>query len=204
MTRAEVLQSEICEIVTITDLELRGEVFYAKSFYECRFVNCDLSEAVMENCIFSDCSFEGCNLTMVKLNHSRLSNTSFVKCKMVGVDFTAADWPEVPLKKRRDCSLKFEGCALNYSIFISMNLLAVHFDGCSLKEVGFEGADMRGASFVGCDLQGALFADTNLSKADFSEAKNYSIDVRRNNVSRAIFAQPEALSLLYALDITLQ
>jgi len=46
-----------------------------------------------------------------------------------------------------------------------------------------------------------MFVKTNLMNADFSEAINYNIDVRLNEVKKAIFTLPDAINLLQHLGI---
>jgi hypothetical protein len=48
--------------------------------------------------------------------------------------------------------------------------------------------------FVGCDL----------SEANFVSAQNYQINAAENTLHQARFALPEAVALLYSLDIILE
>ncbi|MBU0570367.1 pentapeptide repeat-containing protein [Patescibacteria group bacterium] len=56
-------------------------------------------------------------------------------------------------------------------------------------------------SFTNTDFEKSVFSKTNLAKANFNGAKNYYIDVRQNNIKKAHFSLPEALSLLNSLDV---
>ena len=47
------------------------------------------------------------------------------------------------------------------------------------------------------------FRQCNLTRANFEEATGYAIDVKLNEVSKARFSLPEAVSLLRSLDIVL-
>jgi len=90
---------------------------------------------------------------------------------------------------------------MNYSIFIGLYMYQAMFNECSLKESCFEDADLEKAIFHNTDLTSATFNNTNLTKADLSTAKNYNINVGANKLHKAKFSLPEAMSLLYSMDI---
>jgi len=69
--------------------------------------------------------------------------------------------------------------------------------------VDFREADLAKTNFDGTDLSESLFLNTNLSKADFSGAKNYAISPEKNTLKGAKFSLPEAMSLLFNLDLVL-
>jgi len=48
-----------------------------------------------------------------------------------------------------------------------------------------------------------MFGNTNLTEADLSRACNYRIDPAQNVLGQAKFSLPEAMSLLYSMDIVL-
>jgi hypothetical protein len=48
-----------------------------------------------------------------------------------------------------------------------------------------------------------MFSSTNLTKADLSTAKNYHIPPEQNILKGTRFSLPEAMSLLYSMDIIL-
>lgn len=192
------------ETISFADLSLQEIELIGKHFDSCRFDHCDFSNAVFSECTFTDCCFTNCNLSLVRIPHSQLSSISFTGCKMVGIDWTAAEWRTTTTKKKIPFAIAFDNCILDYSIFMTMNLYKVRFGGCSLREVGFEGARMECADFTNSDLSGALFADTELTKADFSVARNYTINACRNKLTQAKFSMPEATALLYALDIRIE
>ena len=70
-------------------------------------------------------------------------------------------------------------------------------------DVDFRECDLSQADFAGTDLADSLFLATNLTQADFSRARNYQIDPSQNIVDEAKFSLPEAMSLLYSMDIVL-
>jgi uncharacterized protein YjbI with pentapeptide repeats len=75
---------------------------------------------------------------------------------------------------------------------------------CVAIEVDFRDADLSKADFTGSDLSNSIFISTNLREADLSQARNYSIDPGKNTLSQTKFSLPEAMSLLYSMDIVLE
>jgi uncharacterized protein YjbI with pentapeptide repeats len=67
--------------------------------------------------------------------------------------------------------------------------------------VDFREADLSKADFGGSDLSDSLFLNTTLVEADLSRARNYTIAPNANELRKAKFSLPEAMSLLYNLDI---
>ena len=67
----------------------------------------------------------------------------------------------------------------------------------------FREADLTNADFSGSDLGQSLFLNTNLSEADLSTARNYHIAPEHNVLKGARFSLPEAMSLLFNMDIVL-
>jgi uncharacterized protein YjbI with pentapeptide repeats len=49
-----------------------------------------------------------------------------------------------------------------------------------------------------------VFGNTDLSKANLSKAYNYHIDASQNKLKGTRFSLPEAMSLLYSLEIILE
>lgn len=187
-----------------TDVIAPNASLHEVHFDGCSFTGCDFSGTTFESCTFADCHFVNCNLSLLKIPNTQIENSSFTDCKMIGINWAEAHWRKSPNKKKQTFTITFCRCVLNYSIFIGLNLMGAKFKECSLREIGFEGADLECADFSGSDLSEALFADTNLTKADLSSAKNYTVNVQRNRVTKAKFAMPEAMSLIYALDIVIE
>ncbi len=84
---------------------------------------------------------------------------------------------------------------------MALSLPKMRIEECIIRDVDFREADMTSASFTGSDLTESLFGSTTLKNADFRGARNYQIDPLRNTITGAKFSLPEALSLLYALEI---
>lgn len=65
-------------------------------------------------------------------------------------------------------------------------------------------ADFSERDFRNTDFEKSIFSKTNLYKVNFKGAKNYYIDIKNNNIKKAKFSLPEALSLLDTLDIEIE
>lgn len=178
---------------------LKQKVLEDKKFYGCTFIKCNFSETLFKGCKFCDCSFENCNLSMIKVNASTFSNISFSNSKVVGVNWTEASWPRVKL----NCPIQFLKCSISHSTFLGLNLREVNIRECVAKDADFRESDLTQADLRHTDFTDSLFMETNLTGADLSNARNYIIDVALNRVKKAKFSLPEAMSLLYCLDIDL-
>lgn len=168
-------------------------------FYDCHFEACAFGERVLQNCRFVACTFEKCDLSLAQIPGTAFSATRFLDSRVIGVDWTQADWSGVSLGQ----PIGFERCALSHSTFIGLSLPGIQIKGCLAADVDFREADLSGADFSNSDLDQSLFANTNLSKADFRTARNYHIAPGQNVLKGARFTLPEAMSLLYNLDIDL-
>jgi len=161
----------------------------------CRFLNCDYSDADLSGFIFTECEFIACNLSLIKLGKTAFKDVRFKDCKMLGLHF-------------EDCSdflfqVGFENCQLNLSSFFKRKLKQTSFKNTGLQEVDFTEADLTAAIFDQCDLSNATFDRTNLEKADFRSAFNYSIDPENNRIKKAKFSVAGLPGLLfkYGIDI---
>jgi len=92
---------------------------------------------------------------------------------------------------------------MNFSSFLGLNLEKVILNHCILHEVSFEDANLSFTDCRGSDFENSRFAHTNLTSADFRGAINYQIDPILNTLKKTKFSLPEAMSLLYNLNIIL-
>lgn len=182
------------------NLDLVGTTLEGIRFRDCSFTRCNFSEATLARCRFSDCQFQDCNLSLATLTGSGFDGVAFVDCKMVGIHWTKAHWPRVRVAK----ALAFRRCVLNDSSFFGLDLRECKLVECRAIDVDFTDANCEDAVFRETDLRDSVFARTRLVGADFTDAQNYRIDIFNNDIKRARFSLPEAVSLLYSLDIELQ
>jgi fluoroquinolone resistance protein len=181
------------------ELALAHRELVASEFYDCQFIRCSLLEAVLRKCRFINCTFQNCDLSLGQFPETVWSGALFEDTKLLGINWTLASWPAAGLGE----PLQFVRCALNHATFLGLELREASFLDCTLLNVDFREADLSQAQFAGSDLLGSLFAQTNLTQADFSRARNYQIDPALNILKQAHFSLPEAMALLYSLDIVL-
>ncbi len=174
-------------------------VYSGLRFEECRFESCDLSDCTLEDCKLVDTEFINCNLSLLQVRDTAFRGVKFTDCKLVGINWTRAHWQRV----RMSAQLEFERCILNDSSFAGLHLPQIRMVECRICDADFSGTDCEQADFSHSDFTHSTFHHTNLKGADFREARNYSIDITRNDVSRAKFTLPEATALLRGLDIEL-
>lgn len=171
----------------------------SNEFYDCTFDHCSLVGSTFRTCRFVSCVFRDCDLSLIQVPHCSFTTTRFEKSRVIGVDWTQAHWPAKGLGE----PIGFSECAISHSTFIGLKLPRIRIRGCVALDVDFREASLVKADFTGTDLSGSLFLGTDLTEADLSQARNYRIDPSQNVLKRAKFALPEAISLLYSLDIVL-
>jgi fluoroquinolone resistance protein len=174
----------------------QGETL-AGEFTDCKFVNCSFEAAVFSHCKFSGCTFQGCNLSLIEISGSSFPATRFEKSKLIGVNWTQGNWSQSKFNPLDG----FHNCAISHSTFIGLALKGIQIKNCLANEVDFRDADLSKVNFRGTDLRKSLFFNTNLTKADLSQARNYQIDPGNNILKNAKFSLPEAMALLYSMDI---
>ncbi len=181
------------------EANLNGQRLVSSQFVECTFVNCSFVETVLLDCRFSNCTFKDCDMSLLQVPGSIFSGTHFTDSKLIGINWTHGDWGSNLLQE----PLIFTRCVLNHSTFIGLELKEFQIKDSIASDIDFREADLTQSDFGGTDLAESLFSRTNLTKADFSRARNYNISPEENILTRAQFSLPEAMSLLYNLDIKL-
>ena len=169
-------------------------------FHDCVFSRCRMVESILRECRFVGCTFQRCDLSLGQVPETAFFSTRFEHCNLVGIDWTQATWGSVGLGE----PLAFLESAISHSTFIGLDLKGIQIKDCVAHDVDFREADLSRADFSGTDLADSLFLHTNLAQADLSGALNYRIDPAQNALAGAKFSLPEAMSLLYAMDIVLE
>ena len=90
-------------------------------FDNCTFKNCNFSGTQFKHCKFIDCHFYQCNLSNIHIGYSHFNEVFFDHCKMIGIDWTRAHWPNLALYS----PLKFSHCILNDSSFQTLIFVKV-------------------------------------------------------------------------------
>ncbi len=181
--------------LTFDHLNYSGDFFEDKEFEECIFTKCSFIECTFKHCKFLNCTFVECTLSAIKPINSSFNEVVFKESKVIGFDWTKATSIR---------SLAFEKSQLTYSNFSQLKLPLLKIRDSVAHEVNFSEAHLFGGDFQGTDFLKAVFSQTNLSKANFRKAFNYSINFKYNNISKAKFSLPEAMSLLNSLEIELE
>ncbi|MEM8860817.1 MAG: pentapeptide repeat-containing protein, partial [Chloroflexota bacterium] len=140
---------------------------------------------------------ENCDLSLISVQDSSFREVKFIKTKVVGVNWTAADWPNIPPSKS---PINFSECVLDYSTFIGLTLNRIKFENCKANDLEFSDASLVGADFRGTTLTKSRFNNTNLTEANFEGASEYNIDVTKNNLRKAKFSLPEAYALVHSIE----
>jgi len=172
-----------------------------KEFTSCLFVKCSFLETVFKECHFDHCTFRKCDLSLVHLKDCSFSETRFEDSQVIGVDWTETTWANAKFSLAKP--VDFQNCVINFSTFMGMNLKQINILKCVAREVSFEDANLSGANCSFTDFTSSRFLHTNLTGADFTGAKNYTIAAHFNTLKKTKFSLPEAMSLLYSLDIVL-
>jgi uncharacterized protein YjbI with pentapeptide repeats len=184
---------------TFEGLVCQSEEITSKEFYGCVFTQCSFVEAVLSGCRFSDCTFKDCDLSLVRVAGCSFTNTRFERSRVMGVNWTEASWSGGGFLN----SVDFFDCLISHSTFIGLSLRGVNIIGCIAKDVDFSEANLSQAKCTSTDFSESRFSHTDLTEADFTGATNYAIDATHNVLKKTRFSLPEAMSLLYSLDIIL-
>ena len=197
--KAQINSTEVYTEKHFTSMDLSRQEIVETEFAGCWFKSCTLRETVFSGCHFDECIFEACDLSMMKVSQSQFMDCKFTRCQLVGIN-----WTEMELSKSRlKAPFSFEGCVLNHSTFIGMPLKDLVMKDCTARNVDFSESVLQKADLRGTDLAESRFAQTDLGGVDLRGTKNYAIDPNLNTIKGAHFALPEALSLLYSMDIVL-
>jgi uncharacterized protein YjbI with pentapeptide repeats len=177
------------------DIHWQTEAPPRGAYDQCRFVHCNLSNAVLTDYHFTDCLFADCDFSNADLRGVVFNDALFQECKLTGLHF--GDCHKIPF------GVRFKGCILTLASFEKMMLRKTIFEDCRLTETDFSGADLRESVFTGSHLDRAIFNGCNLEKADFRNVYQCTIDPALNRMRKARFSLEGLPGLLaaYGLDI---
>ena len=180
-------------------LTLRGGQVRGRMFETCTFVKCSFRETEFKDCKFRSCVFRGCDLGMARLKGCEFSEVRFEGSQLIGINWTETAWEKGVFLKPVD----FINCALNHSSFLGLNLKKVSLVRCTAQDVDFAEANLSACDCSYTDFRESRFLHTDLSEANFTGAQNYAISPAQNILKKTKFSLPEAMALLYGLDIVL-
>lgn len=169
------------------------EAFSHGKFSDCEFIHCQFLETNFRSARFLGCSFKHCQLQMVKMDQCYFQESVFDEVKIIGGEFYK-------------CSKTLFSIHCKNSILLSCNfshlpMKKTDFSGSKLQECFFNETSLSSSNFQKTDLMGTQFHHSDLSQSDFRGAKNYAIDPKVNNLKKARFHLPEALSFLHFFGI---
>jgi len=164
-------------------------------FDSCTFIKCDFSKSVMYKCKFTECTFINCDLSLSSLQSCTFNDVEFDNSKLLGISWSKCEEP---------FDVTFNYCNLSQNSFHMLDLRALKFKNSLVKDCGFEECNLEKAVFDNCDLQLSVFINNNLKKANFETSRNYLIDPKQNDIEKAQFSLPEALSFLSLLPIKIK
>jgi fluoroquinolone resistance protein len=196
--RGDFHEDEIFKGLAWDNEELRG-----LTFANCTFNKCSFKEAAFRACRFQHCTLTRCDLSLATVDACTFSNTRFQDSKLIGIDWTKAAWGKKEIHRLLK-ALDFYGCVLNYSSLLGLTLAGAAIQKCIAKEVDLSEANLSQADCTYTDFAGSQFRHTDLTEADFTGATNYAINPQLNTLKKTKFSLPEALSLLYSLDIEIR
>ncbi len=185
-----------------TDITLTKSVIDSVLFTLCTFKQSNFSESTFKSCRFEKCHFIDCNLSLLKVTDSHFLEVNFLKSKLIGINWSEAVYKTKSLLQRKP--FDFDHCVLNHSVFFGLNLQGIKMSNCSAINTNFEETDFSRADCTKSDFKNAHFNHTNLTETNFKGAVNYTISSQTNTLKKTRFSLPEAISLLYNLDIVLE
>ncbi len=101
-----------------TDEQIGPDGLEASVFFECEFKNCSFQGAILRDCRFVDSAFLGSDLSLVEIPGSTFSNVHFEDSKIIGVNWSRANWTLPFLKER----ISFSRSVLDHSTFLGLKL----------------------------------------------------------------------------------
>ncbi len=186
--------------LTFESVTIDNETIASKEFDSCVFRKCAFLETRFRGCRFLNCTFQDCEMNLIHVEDCSFTEARFEDSKVIGVDWTQASWAKKGLLN----SIHFYRCVVNHSTFAGLLLKRMTMTECTARDIDFSEADLTQANCTGTDFAQSRFWQTNLTNADFRGAQNYAIAAQLNTLKRTRFSLPEAMSLLYSLDIILE
>src|SRR6185369_14557755 len=92
-------------------------------------------------------------------------------------------------------------CVLKYVNFSQLRWKKAVVTDCDAHDSDFRGAQLVGADFRKTRFRSCRFSGSDLQKANFGFAEGYDLDLRTENLKKAIFSMPEALNLLAPFEL---
>ena len=190
------VMNEVISDQTFSSSNLENQRLENAEYENCQFIDCNFNQHDFSNIIFNECTFKTCNLSMVSMSKTALRSVSFIECRLTGIEF-------------QDCNpflfaIHCEGCPMEFSTFVQMDLKRSTFSDCQLINVDFTGADLSGLELRGCDLYDAIFESTILEDCNFINARNYTIHPDKNKLKGSRHSIHQVRGLLDHYDLIIE
>lgn len=190
----------IYEHETFSRLNLNEICFENCKFTECVFESCVFEKLDFVDCVFLDCKFISCRISNPLAKNSKMSNSEFYECYLLGVNWS--HWI-VDSRLYEPFSI-LNNCRIRYCCFNRMGLVKFDFCGCEITESSFSECKLSKSSFKECMMNKTDFFKCDLTRADFRDAVGYKIDTKTNQLREARFSFPEVVNLLSDLGIKIE
>jgi len=194
----ETVSGMVAEGAIFTDVS--WERVEESEFHGCTFVGSNLSEAIVSDTRFVECRFERCDFSLWKPSGSLIGSCRFEDSRLLGIDWTLADWPRVALYEAN----VFLRCDLSMGTFADLELGSIHFIECRLRESSFRFARMAGADLRGSDCLGTDFQGADLSGAGLVGAIGLLVDPLSSKLQGATVDAAAGIAILGSLGINLE
>jgi uncharacterized protein YjbI with pentapeptide repeats len=169
-------------------------------FNDCTFLDSDLNHASVDASRFLDCRFERCDLSLWKPVDSVFGGCRFEDSRMLGIDWTPAAWPRVALHDPN----RFVRCDLSMGTFNDLDLGAVEFWECRLRETSFRFARLSGSRFDGSDCLGCDFHGSDLTGARLVGVLGLTVDPSSTKLAGATVDAATGVNILESLGLILE
>ena len=184
----------------VSDLKLDELELRNKRFENCTFVRSSFIGTKFHSCTFVDCEFKLCNLSSAQFKYTSFTDTVFDESKLIGINWTQAKWPNINLSS----PIKIYKSNISHSSFFELELREIIIEECKAHDVDFRGCDLSNGIFISTDFQSSLFMHTKLYAANFTDAINYSINPKENDIRKGKFSMPDVISLLHYFEIEIE
>lgn len=170
-------QQEIDDIEDIKLFLLKNKYFNEQQYQEyfiydarishCHFVQCDFSQAELNNIEFVNCIFESCRFISTKITKSEFESCRFKDCNFTGLEIEKSTLIDNHFENSRFnlsnimlSSLyeqRFTTCSLEQVDFLRNRLIGMCFDSCEMKQLSFTRGKLKALGFEKCTIESAAF-----------------------------------------------
>jgi len=155
--------------------------FSSSNMQRCKFIGSDLSELILQKNQVLDCDFTGSDIANSQIHYSHFTNDVFKICSLVesqisgsyftGCDFEGANFSGAMLKSGGIERSNISGAVWNRSVFNSMYLAEITFDG-QMQDCSFESCSFKRVTFHGVRLTNTFFKNNNLKGIRFDACES--------------------------------